>query len=158
MLSARRTFASSTEVAGRRYLTLHFEQLHCDDRTAICSATGCLHEVYEHRHGRFQKVTSLRTLELRVVGSSGRAVIETDCGLGSLNSLKWGGKRFATTEKRSVETKHLFGFTEGADVGTKGEVELENTFTHRLEGWATTTCLRPTLLPDTRSPAAYALR
>jgi SOS response associated peptidase (SRAP) len=37
-----------------------------EDRAAICSASGCLHEVYEFRHGRFHKVTSLQTSELQV--------------------------------------------------------------------------------------------
>lgn len=31
-----------------------------------------------------------------------------------------------------IETEHIFGFTEGADIGDKGDREIENTFTGRL--------------------------
>jgi len=32
----------------------------------------------------------------------------------------------------SIDTEHIFGFTEGSDIGHKGEVELESTFTGRF--------------------------
>jgi hypothetical protein len=133
VLKARSTFSRITEIGGRRYLALHFEQLHCEDRTALCSAAGCLHEVYEFRHGRFQKIKSLRTSELQVVPSDGQAALEFDCRLlGCLRVLKWDGTGFGGGEKQSFDNEHIFGFTEGADVGKKGESELESTFTSRF--------------------------
>jgi hypothetical protein len=132
-LKARSSFSGTVEIAGRRYLALHFEQLHCEDRTAICSPSGCLHEVYEFRHGRFQKVTSLQTSELQITVSGNQAVLEVDCGLlGCLRTLRWDGKGFTEKEKPSIDTEHIFGFTEGADIGRKGEIELESTFTGRF--------------------------
>jgi hypothetical protein len=38
LLRARSSFSRITEIAGHRYLALHFEHLHCEDRAAICSA------------------------------------------------------------------------------------------------------------------------
>lgn len=133
VLKARSSFARITEIGGRRYLALHFEQLHCEDRAAICSASECLHEVYEFRHGRFQKVTSLRTSELQIVPSDHQAALAVDCGLlGCLRVLRWDGKSFGDSEKQPFDTEHIFGFTEGADIGAKGEIEVESTFTNRF--------------------------
>lgn len=132
-LVARRSFSRFMDIAGRRYLALHFEQLRCDNQTAICSAAGCLHEVYAFIGGRFRKVKSLQTPELQLTNLNNQAAIESDCGvLGCLRLLRWNGKRFIEAERPSVETEHIFGFTEGADIGAKGEIELENTFTNRF--------------------------
>jgi hypothetical protein len=70
LLTARSTISRITEIYGRRCLALHFEQLRCEDRAAICSASGCLHETYAFRRGGFHKVISLRTSELQIGGSS----------------------------------------------------------------------------------------
>lgn len=132
-LKARSSFVRVTEIAGHRYLALHFEHLSCEDRTAVCSASGCLHQVYEFRHGRFHKVTSLQTSELQVSRLGSRIALEVDCGLlGCLRVMHWDGKSFTEDERRSIDTEHIFGFTEGADVGAKGEIELEGTFTNRF--------------------------
>ena len=42
------------------------------------------------------------------------------------------GTNLASSEPVRVDTEHIFGFTEGADIGEKGEVELENTATGSL--------------------------
>lgn len=132
-MKARSSFSRVTEITGHRYLALHFEHLQCEDRAALCSVSACLHEVYELRNGRFHKVTSLHTSELRLVASDGQATLEVDCGLlGCLRAMRWDGKGFAEDEKRSIDTEHIFGFTEGADVGAKGDIELESTFTSRF--------------------------
>jgi len=133
VLKARSAFSNTMEIGGRHYLALHFEQLHCEDRTAICSAWACLHEVYEVRHGRFHKVTSFRTLEMQINFSDGEPVLEADCGLlGCLRKMQWNGNGFTEKQQHSIETEHIFGFTEGADAGRKGEVEVESTFTGRF--------------------------
>lgn len=132
-LKARRSFARFVEIGGHRYLALHFEQLHCDNKAAVCSAAGCLHEIYAFGGGRFRRVTSFWTSELQIANYNNQAAIESDCGrLGCLRVLHWDGKRFIEAEKPSFETEHIFGFTEGADVGFKGDVEVESTFTNRF--------------------------
>ena len=35
-------------------------------------------------------------------------------------------------QEPKIDTEHIFGFTEGADIGAKGELELENTTVGRL--------------------------
>jgi hypothetical protein len=37
-----------------RLITLHFEQLHCGSRGALCKTAGCLHQVYERSGGRYR--------------------------------------------------------------------------------------------------------
>jgi hypothetical protein len=49
-----------------------------------------------------------------------------------LRVLRWNGKGFGEGEKRPFDTEHIFGFTEGADIDVKGEIEVESTFTSRF--------------------------
>ena len=132
-LTAGRMFARVTEVSGRRYLTLHFEELACVDRSAICTAAGCHHEVYVLSQGRFHRVFSRDTTGLNLKDDERTAVLELDCGLlGCLRALRWDGHAFLETSAKLPDTEHIFGFTEGADVGLKGENEAETTFTSRF--------------------------
>lgn len=132
-LEAGQWFARVTEVSGRRYLTLHFEELACTDRSAICSAYGCRHEVYVFSEGRFQRVFTRDTTGLNLRNQQSTAVLELDCGLlGCLRALRWNGRTFLETSAKAPDTEHIFGFTEGADVGLKGDRELESTFTGRF--------------------------
>jgi hypothetical protein len=132
-LVAGHTFARSVEISGRRFLALHFEELRWENRAAICNAEGCLHEVYVFSNGRFRRVVGLRTSELLLEARDNKVVVQVDCGLlGCLRSLRWNGNQFTENKKDAVDTEHIFGFTEGADVGFKGEREIETTFTSRF--------------------------
>jgi hypothetical protein len=42
------------------------------------------------------------------------------------------GEAWADTKRPEIDTEHIFGFTEGTDIGEKGEREFENTLTGRL--------------------------
>jgi hypothetical protein len=65
--------------------------------------------------------------------SNGEAALDVDCGLlGCLRKMQLDGSGFPEKEHSSIETEHIFGFTEGADIGRKGEVEVESTFTGRF--------------------------
>jgi hypothetical protein len=131
-LTPGHTFARSVEISGRRFLALHFEALSCENRAAICNAEGCLHEIYIFSSGRFRRVMALRTLELLLEARDNKAVLQVDCGLlGCLRSLRWNGDRFAE-DRASVDTEHIFGFAEGADVDAKGAKEVETSFTSRF--------------------------
>jgi len=132
-LAAGQWFARVSEISGRRYLTLHFEELACVDRSAICSSNGCRHEVYVFAQGRFQRVFTRDTMGLNLRDLQKTAVLELDCGLlGCLRALRWNGRTFLETSASAPDTEHIFGFTEGADVGLKGDRELENTFSGRF--------------------------
>lgn len=132
-LTAGALFARITEVSGRRYVTLHFEELACVDRRAICNADGCRHEVYALSDGRFHRVFTRETVGLNLHNHDNIAVLELDCGVfGCLRALRWNGRAFLETAADGPDTEHIFGFTEGADVGLAAENELESTFTSRF--------------------------
>jgi hypothetical protein len=132
-LAAGQMFARVSEIGGQRYLTLHFEELACVDRSAICNATGCRHEVFALVQGRFHRVFTRHTQGLDLRELQNAAVLELDCGLlGCLRALRWNGRTFLETSATGPDSEHIFGFTEGADVGLKGDKELENTFTGRF--------------------------
>jgi hypothetical protein len=132
-LAPGHTFVRSVEISGRRFLALHFEELSCENQAAICNAEGCLHEIYIFSGGRFRRVMALRTLELLLEARDHKAVLQVDCGLlGCLRSLRWNGDQFTEDKRASVDTEHIFGFAEGADVDAKGAKEIETTFTSRF--------------------------
>ena len=97
VLKARSSFVQTVEIKGHRYLALHFEQLRCSDPSALCSASGCLHEVYELRQGRFRKIHSLRTSEVRISTLGAQVVVEADC---ELSVFKCFGTIRAVLERR----------------------------------------------------------
>jgi hypothetical protein len=41
-----------------RVLVLHFEYFRCDDRAALCTQAGCLHQVYTSTGGRYRLLRS----------------------------------------------------------------------------------------------------
>lgn len=132
-IEAGQWFARISEISGRRYLTLHFEELACVDRSAICSSNGCRHEVYAFSNGRFHRIFTRQTTGLNLRDLQNTAVLELDCGLlGCLRALRWNGRTFLETSATAPDTEHIFGFTEGADVGLAGDTELEHTFTGRF--------------------------
>src|ERR1041385_5035799 len=42
-------------------------------------------------------------------------------------------KKKKNQKSEEIDTEHIFGFTEGTDIGEKGEKEIENTFTARFK-------------------------
>lgn len=78
------------------FVALHFELFGCSDRTAICTSTGCLHQVYAATRAGYRLVYSghVDNVELRLVG--GRPAIALSCtGLpGTCRTLVWNGRRF----------------------------------------------------------------
>jgi hypothetical protein len=53
---ALHTFASYSENLHR--IVLHFEHFYCDERNALCNASGCLHQVYFLAGGHYRLIRS----------------------------------------------------------------------------------------------------
>lgn len=62
-----------------KFISLHFEEFGCDNRSAMCGRSGCLHQVYASSGSGYRLVFSgyVGELELKVI--DGEAAIETAC-------------------------------------------------------------------------------
>ncbi len=96
---AQHYFSRSLSPSSSRYkfISLHFEEFGCDNRSAICGRSGCLHQVYASSGTGYRLVFSgyVDELELKVI--DGEAAIETSCSYsGDKCSLIrfWNGARF----------------------------------------------------------------
>jgi hypothetical protein len=60
-----------------RQINLHFEHFHCDQGPAVCTAAGCLHEVYALTGGHYHLVKSFLRKPQRLIGRSTRRLRNT---------------------------------------------------------------------------------
>jgi hypothetical protein len=67
-------------VTGDRFIALHFEDVHCANRAAICTTAGCLHQVYVSRGGAYRDILNVYAREIEFKLSDGAAVVEIACG------------------------------------------------------------------------------
>jgi len=89
--------------------------------------------MYVFADGRFRRVLRLQTIEITLKSLNEKATLEIECSaVGCSRSLQWNGASFVEIRPSHVDTEHIFGFTEGADIGAKGEKELETMFTGRF--------------------------
>ena len=57
-LAAEHQFSTYFKRGQVRLVALHFERLRCGDKTPICTARGCLHQVYISNGGRYRLLSS----------------------------------------------------------------------------------------------------
>ncbi|WP_233024206.1 hypothetical protein [Rhodopseudomonas boonkerdii] len=93
--AAAHYFSVSIEAGGRRFVSLHFEDLACTNRAAVCDGGGCLHEIYLESGGRHRLVFSVRTRDVRLRKEGGVAGIEVDYGT-THKIFRWNGARFVS--------------------------------------------------------------
>jgi hypothetical protein len=67
-------------VTGDRFIALHFEEVHCANRAAICTTAGCLHQVYVSKGGPYRLILSVYAPEIELKLFGGAAVVEIACG------------------------------------------------------------------------------
>jgi hypothetical protein len=98
-LRAQHYFSRSLSPNGSsyRFIALHFEEFGCDHRSAICTASGCLHQVYASGGTGYRRVFSryVRELELKVI--DGEAAIQTSCSSSAeacFGVQRWNGSSF----------------------------------------------------------------
>jgi hypothetical protein len=63
-LAAEHSFASYFQRGTTKLIGLHFEHFSCPNRAAVCTAAGCLHQVYISTGGRYRLLRSSYVPEL----------------------------------------------------------------------------------------------
>jgi hypothetical protein len=81
-VAARRLFSRYIQdrVTGDWFIALHFEEVHCVNRAAICTTAGCLHQVYVSKGGPYRAILNVYAPEIELKLLDGAAVVEIACG------------------------------------------------------------------------------
>ena len=87
-------FSVSIEAGGQRFVSLHFEDFVCINRSAICNDDGCLHEIYVESGDRHRLVFSTRAGDVKLTNDGGMAEIVVTQG-SSRKLFRWNGRGFA---------------------------------------------------------------
>ena len=72
--------------------------LACPNRGAICTAAGCLHEVYAGRGAGYRRVFSVCAEDVRLTNTGGAAGLEVMRG-GVTQLYQWNGSAFAPARR-----------------------------------------------------------
>jgi hypothetical protein len=98
-LTARRSFVHylGDRSFGYQFISLHFNELSCDNREAVCNHQGCLHQVYVSIGGIYRIVFTeyVEDLTLRLVDHT--PALEIECAALDARCpriLRWNGSRF----------------------------------------------------------------
>jgi hypothetical protein len=103
-LAARHSFAHylGDKAMGYRLISLHFHELSCVNKAALCTDRGCLHQVYISTDGLYRLAFSENVPEVTLKFLDGPVpAIEIDCVIVILSTqcrprlLRWNGRRFA---------------------------------------------------------------
>lgn len=91
--AAQHYFSVSIEAEGLRFLSLHFEDFACTNRTSLCNGGGCLHQVYLKTGSRHRLIFSARAREVKLTNEDGVAGMEVS--MGTFRKLyRWNGRSF----------------------------------------------------------------
>jgi len=91
-IKATHYFAVSINIDGDELISLHFENLSCDDRRSVCSADECLHQVYLKSRGRYILIFSAYATEVKM-RNDGMVALEV-IGNQFKKVLRWNGVKF----------------------------------------------------------------
>lgn len=101
-LAARHSFAHylGDKAMGYRLISLHFHELSCINKAALCTDGGCLHQVYISTDGVYRLAFSANVPDVTLTFLDGRApAIEIDCETFGTpcrpRVLRWNGRGFA---------------------------------------------------------------
>jgi hypothetical protein len=99
-LAARHSFAHYLDdrISHYRFIALHFHALACDRREVLCTARGCLHQIYASSGGPYRLVFSGNVADVTLRLFDHTAALEIDCGPPDQQCsrvLRWDGRRFA---------------------------------------------------------------
>lgn len=92
--AATHYFSVSISTPTQSFLSLHFEDFSCPNRAALCTAAGCLHEIYAGRGVAYRRVFSIYAEDVRLTNAGGVAGLEVKRG-GATQSYRWNGSAFA---------------------------------------------------------------
>lgn len=82
---------------GEEFTAVHFDEIGCANRAALCSSAGCLHRIFVTRGSSQREVWRGRASEIDMSIVAGRPSIEVHCGdfgHGCCRRLTWNGSRF----------------------------------------------------------------
>lgn len=96
--AASHYFAVSIDASGNRFVSLHYEDFACINRSVVCRVEGCLHEVYVRTRGGYRIVFSGYADDLTMTNTSGLAGFELTRGV-SNTSFRWNGHRFLPSSR-----------------------------------------------------------
>jgi hypothetical protein len=91
-VKATHYFAVSISTDGDELISLHFENISCDDRRSVCDSGECLHQVYLKSRGRYILVFSAYATEV-TIRSRGIVILEVIRNQFRAD-FKWNGVRF----------------------------------------------------------------
>jgi hypothetical protein len=67
-------------VTGDRFIAIHFDEVYCVNRAALCTTAGCLHQVYVSKGGPYRAILNVYAPEIELKLLDGAAVVEISCG------------------------------------------------------------------------------
>ncbi len=67
-------------ITGDRFITIHFDEVYCINRAALCTTAGCLHQVYVSKGGPYRAILNVYAPEIELKLFGGAAVVEIACG------------------------------------------------------------------------------
>src|SRR5262245_2368720 len=86
--AATHYFSVSISTATQSFLSLHFEDYACPNRSALCIAVGCIHEIYAGRGAAYRRVFSIHAEDVRLTNTGGVAGLEVVRG-GATQVYRW---------------------------------------------------------------------
>ena len=67
-------------ITGDRFIAIHFDEVYCINRAALCTTAGCLHQVYVSKGGPYRAILNVYAPEIELKLFGGAAVVEIACG------------------------------------------------------------------------------
>ncbi len=92
--AAAHYFSVSITTSTQSFLSLHFENFSCPNRGTLCTAAGCLHEIYAGGGAGYRRVFSVYAEDVRLIGSGDVVGLEVTRG-GTAQLYRWNGHAFA---------------------------------------------------------------
>lgn len=107
-IAAAQRFALYLTTSGTQFVALHFDDFQCRNRSAVCDASGCLHEMYVTVRGRYRKVLALRAQDVRLVREQDAVLLEIqDRSSSAPRILRWNGSRFVTQTRAATDRSNI---------------------------------------------------
>jgi hypothetical protein len=81
-------------ITGDRFIAIHFDEVHCVNRAAICTTAGCLHQVYVSKGGPYRDIFNVYAPEIELKLLDGATVVEIACGQPTgacVRDFRWDG-------------------------------------------------------------------
>ena len=75
-VAAAQQFALYLTIPGTQFVALHFDDFRCQNKSVLCNASGCLHEVYASSGGRYRRVLTVYARDIRLVRQQNAALVE----------------------------------------------------------------------------------